>query len=272
MNRRIEGTFADVKNLKATINGLLREGYVPRQILVLTRNKEGAHLIEEKTGIEVVITNGHEETLWDRIVSFFMVATDEDDDEEEELFEDYGINEETYERFEDALEDGEYLLLIDDAPPIKQEYSNFMVRDGILPEEDETMNKENDDVKKSVRPDWADDSEDVKGDVGRHTVEAEKNHDQAPTDAEENPDLTDDVTGEPIVAEDPEGDPTMADENQKMDEMQVDRETAHSPEDDDDARKSRDPFGGETVAVNEDEDNEEVEPEYDETDKDLPAL
>ena len=155
MNRRIEGTFADVENLKAMIESLRGQGYVPEQILVLTRNKDGAALLEKETSIEVVITNGQEESLWDKIVSFFMVATDgdddDDDDREEELFEDYGINEETYERFEDALEDGDYLLLIDDAPPVHQEYSEFMVRDGILPEEDDKVTNEND-MKKSVKP------------------------------------------------------------------------------------------------------------------------
>ena len=111
MNRRIEGTFADVENLKAMIESLRGQGYVPEQILVLTRNKDGAALLEKETAIEVVISNSQEESLWDKIVSFFMVATDgdddDDDDREEELFEDYGINEETAERLEDALEDGD---------------------------------------------------------------------------------------------------------------------------------------------------------------------
>ena len=301
MNKRVEGTFSDYEDLKETINNLLGQGYTARQLLVLTRNAEGKRLAEETT-VGVTITNDHEESLWDKIKSFFTVELDDDgeDDEdeidEEDIFEDYGIDEDTYERFEEALEDGEYLLLVDDAPPAQQEHSDFMVRDGIIPEEDHTMNKDfNDKTAKSAKPDWASSDDKPNGDMEQHTIDAaidagahpdpmpgetEADHVEAeipssahpdPLPAQEdapNPDLEEDVTGEPIEADDPHGDPTMADENQKLEPMQYDETESHPEADDDDQRVSVDPFGGET----EDADAENVEPDYEETDKNPPAL
>lgn len=316
MNKRIEGTFSDYSELKDTINFMMSEGYAASQLMVITRNPEG-HRLKEETAVDVVVTSDQEESLWDKIVSFFTVDMDDDDEdevEEEEIFEDYGIDEDTYERFEDALEEGEYLLLIDDAPPATPEHSEFLVRDGIIKEEEDTM--KDDKTPKGATPEWAEGNDrstenmDQAAKVGGHQAphpdptpgETETDHVEheipqsqhpdplvdddgneivegqegaehdAPTNADENPDLEEDTTGAPIDAPDPDGDPTMADENQKMDEMQFDAPTAAPEEDGVDGQVSRDPFGFETEEVAADEGGEEVDPEYDDSDRTPPAL
>lgn len=307
LNKRVEGTFADFTDIKDAINQMLGQGYASKQLLVVTRNKYGKQLQDETT-VEVMLTNDNGESLWDRIVDFFTIDLDDDDNDdeidEEDVFEDYGIDENTYERFEEALENGEYLLLIDDAPPAQQEHSQYLVRDGIIPEEEPDMTKNN-----KVNPDWVESDESVKGDVEKHSVEAGKKaehphpdpqpgekaddnvkepipqsqhpdppvdgddeeigssdeDDDAPTEAEENPDLKEDTTGQPIVAPDPEGDPTMADDNQKLDEMQVDAPESHPAEDEDGFQVSKDPFGGNTEPVDKKDGGEKIDPEYEET-------
>lgn len=259
MNKRIEGTFKEYGSLLAAIDELKADGYEPEQLLVITRNEIAAGLTE-RTGVEVVVTRG--ESLWDRIVSFFTVDMDGEDDrleDEEHVFEDYGIDEETYERFEDSLEDGEYLLLVDTAPPAEADvHADFMVRDGIIKVDDK-------DKMLAARPDWADETAEVDGDVPRHSralearetngmAMAEFTHDEVdvpdedntglaevPVRESEHPDQADDITGEPIVVDAEPGDVTEGDEDMALDEMQYD-EVDYPDED----RISQDPFGGET--------------------------
>ena len=162
MDRRIEGTFREYGNLVRSIEKLQSEGYEASQLLVITRNNLEAGLTE-KTGVKVVITKG--ESLWNKIVSFFTVVLDDEEALEEEIFEDYGIDEELYDRFVQALEEGEYLLLLDTAPPADvNHHANFMVRDGIIKEEV---------VQKTVDPDWMDSDNSV-GDLPAHSLAASR--------------------------------------------------------------------------------------------------
>lgn len=160
MNRRIEGAFREYAHLLEAIEDLRNSGYETSQLLVVTRNDLNTSLTD-KTGVEVVVTRG--ESLWDKIVSFFTVDLDGDDEEtedEEDLFEKFGIDEETYERFEESLENGEYLLLVDTNPPADPSaHADFMVRDGII--------KANEEARLSARPDWTAEDE-VDGDVPKH--------------------------------------------------------------------------------------------------------
>lgn len=263
LDKRVEGSFASYDDIQVAIQNMLDQGYTPQQLVVISRNEEARQLVAE-SAVEVVVTSDEEESLWDKIVAFFTVELDGDD--EEELFENYGIDEDTYERFEDALENGEYVLLIDSAPPVRQEHTQYLVRDGILPEEEDTMNH--------VKPDWTDADDNVKGDVEKHSIEAGKkaNHPHpdpkpdvsAGDDGDENedgeaPDLNEDVTGQPIETEEVEGDPTMADDNQNLADMQVDHSDSHPEAEEDGTPISTDPFGGETVVA---DDASDVEPDY----------
>ena len=263
LDKRVEGSFASYDDIQLAIQNMLDQGYTPQQLVVISRNEEARQLVAE-SAVEVVVTSDEEESLWDKIVAFFTVELDDDD--EEELFENYGIDEDTYERFEDALENGEYVLLIDNAPPAQQEHTQYLVRDGILPEEEDTMNH--------VKPDWTDADDNVKGDVEKHSIEAGKkathpHPDPKPgvsagDEGDENedgeaPDLKEDVTGQPIEAEEVEGDPTMADDNQNLADMQVDHSDSHPEAEEDGTPISTDPFGGETVV---EDDASDVEPDY----------
>ena len=256
LDKRVEGSFASYDDIQLAIQNMLDQGYTPQQLVVISRNEEARQLVAE-SAVEVVVTSDEEESLWDKIVAFFTVELDDDDDDEEELFENYGIDEDTYERFEDALENGEYVLLIDNAPPAQQEHTQYLVRDGILPEEEDTMNH--------VKPDWTDADDNVKGDVEKHSIEAGKKathpHPDPKPDvsAGEAPDLKEDVTGQPIEAEEVEGDPTMADDNQNLADMQVDHSDSHPEAEEDGTPISTDPFGGETVV---EDDASDVEPDY----------
>lgn len=265
LDKRVEGSFASYDDIQLAIQNMLDQGYTPQQLVVISRNEEARQLVAE-SAVEVVVTSDEEESLWDKIVAFFTVELDDDDDDEEELFENYGIDEDTYERFEDALENGEYVLLIDNAPPAQQEHTQYLVRDGILPEEEDTMNH--------VKPDWTDADDNVKGDVEKHSIEAGKkathpHPDPKPDvsagdEGDENedgeaPDLKEDVTGQPIEAEEVEGDPTMADDNQNLADMQVDHSDSHPEAEEDGTPISTDPFGGETVV---EDDASDVEPDY----------
>lgn len=220
LDKRVEGSFASYDDIQLAIQNMLDQGYTPQQLVVISRNEEARQLVAE-SAVEVVVTSDEEESLWDKIVAFFTVELDDED--EEELFENYGIDEDTYERFEDALENGEYVLLIDSAPPAQQEHTQYLVRDGILPEEEDTMNH--------VKPDWTDADDNVKGDVEQHSIEAEE----------------------------VEGDPTMADDNQNLADMQFDHSDSHPEAEEDGTPISTDPFGGETVV---EDDASDVEPDY----------
>ena len=265
LDKRVEGSFASYDDIQLAIQNMLDQGYTPQQLVVISRNEEARQLVAE-SAVEVVVTSDEEESLWDKIVAFFTVELDDDDDDEEELFENYGIDEDTYERFEDALENGEYVLLIDSAPPAQQEHTQYLVRDGILPGEEDTMNH--------VKPDWTDADDNVKGDVEKHSIEAGKkathpHPDPKPDvsagdEGDENedgeaPDLKEDVTGQPIEAEEVEGDPTMADDNQNLADMQFDHSDSHPEVEEDGTPISTDPFGGETVV---EDDASDVEPDY----------
>lgn len=263
LDKRVEGSFASYDDIQLAIQNMLDQGYTPQQLVVISRNEEARQLVAE-SAVEAVVTSDEEESLWDKIVAFFTVELDDDD--EEELFENYGIDEDTYERFEDALENGEYVLLIDNAPPAQQEHTQYLVRDGILPEEEDTMNH--------VKPDWTDADDNVKGDVEKHSIEAGKkathpHPDPKPDvsagdEGDENedgeaPDLKEDVTGQPIEAEEVEGDPTMADDNQNLADMQFDHSDSHPEAEEDGTPISTDPFGGETIV---EDDASDVEPDY----------
>lgn len=261
LDKRVEGSFASYDDIQLAIQNMLDQGYTPQQLVVISRNEEARQLVAE-SAVEVVVTSDEEESLWDKIVAFFTVELDDDD--EEELFENYGIDEDTYERFEDALENGEYVLLIDNAPPAQQEHTQYLVRDGILPEEEDTMNH--------VKPDWTDADDNVKGDVEKHSIEAGKkatHPDPKPgvsagDEGDENedgeaPDLKEDVTGQPIETEEVEGDPTMADYNQNLADMQVDHSDSHPEAEEVGTPISTDPFGGETIV---EDDASDVEPDY----------
>ena len=265
LDKRVEGSFASYDDIQLAIQNMLDQGYTPQQLVVISRNEEARQLVAE-SAVEVVVTSDEEESLWDKIVAFFTVELDDDDDDEEELFENYGIDEDTYERFEDALENGEYVLLIDNAPPVRQEHTQYLVRDGILPEEEDTMNH--------VKPDWTDADDNVKGDVEKHSIEAGKKathphpdpkpdvsagDEGAENEDGEAPDLKEDVTGQPIEAEEVEGDPTMADDNQNLADMQFDHSDSHPEAEEDGTPISTDPFGGETVV---EDDASDVEPDY----------
>lgn len=169
MDKKIDGTFVNQELVIEEINHLIKEeGYAPEQLLVLTRKAKNDFITTE-TGVQVVLTgeDHDDDSLWDKIVNFFTV--DMDEEEEEKIFESYGIDEDTYERFEDALEDGELLLLIDDAAPVNDEHADFLVRDGILPDKHAEEKKA-----KATQPDWAADDDTDKGDMPPHAIEAEK--------------------------------------------------------------------------------------------------
>ena len=251
MDKRIEGTFVDYQRILGKINDKLEEGYTTEQLLVITREEDGRKL-KEDTAVQVKITSDHDDSLWDKIVSFFTVGTDDDDEtekqtdeDEEALFEDYGIDSDTYERFEEALDNGEYLLLIDDAPPRHVEYSDFMVRDGIINEEENIMDNEE---KKHVQPDWVNTENDNNGDVESHSKEAEKNRAHDP--------ITEEHKGH----------------DEEPSKLQVDENVSHPAIDESMDRVSKDPFGMETEVVEKGEGGKNTEPEYDETGENPPAL
>lgn len=272
MDKRIEGTFANQEMVIDEITHLIKhEGYATEQLLVITRNGK-SNFITEETAVQVIITgeDREEDSLWDKIVKFFTVDLDEE--EEEAIFERYGIDEDTYERFEDALDDGELLLLIDDAAPINDEHAEFLVRDGILP--DEKVVPAAVTAVTATKPDWTPaDSEEV-GDVPAHSIEAEKKLEvtEAEVAAPTQPaDLTDDITGQPIEAE-TVADPAMAEESHHLPEMQFDKDASLPEVNEEKEQFSKDPFGGDTVVAEAGEDAEDIEPDYDETDKPKPAL
>lgn len=244
MNRRIEGAFREYGHLLEAINDLQESGYEAKQLLVVTRNDISSGLTET-TGVDVVVTRG--ESLWDKIVSFFTVELGDDNDDnerenEEDIFEKFGIDDETYERFEESLENGEYLLLVDTAPPAESNHADFMVRDGIIKDEEEP--------KLAARPDWTEEDT-ANGDMPKHSITAETEGEAEMTD-ESNPDkskvthseppaMEDEITGERIEADTQDGDATKGDESAALDELQHDK--IDFPDVD---KVSKDPFGGET--------------------------
>lgn len=273
MEKRIEGTFANQEMVIDEIMHLIKhEGYAPEQLLIITRNGKSNYITEE-TAVQVIITgeDREEDSLWDKIVKFFTVDLDEE--EEETIFERYGIDEDTYERFEDALDDGEVLLLIDDAAPINDEHAEFLVRDGILPEEKVAAGTAVAAVT-ATNPDWTPaDSEEV-GDVPAHSIKAAKKLEgsEAEVASPTQPaDVTDDITGQPIEAE-TVADPAMAEGSQRLPELQFDKDDSLPEVDEEKEQFSKDPFGGDTVAAEAGEDAEDIDPDYEEADKPKPAL
>jgi len=276
MDKRIEGTFANQELLIDEITHLIKhEGYAPEQLLVITRNGKSNYITEE-TSVQVIITgeDREEDSLWDKIVKFFTVDLEEE--EEEAIFERYGIDEDTYERFEDALDDGELLLLIDDAAPINDEHAEFLVRDGILPDEKVAHVAAASAVTgaTATKPDWTSADSDEVGDVPAHSIEAAKKleiTEVAAASPTQPADVTDDITGQPIEAE-AVADPAMADDSQRLPELQFDKDDSLPEADEEKELFSKDPFGGDTVAAEAGEDADDIDPDYEETDKPKPAL
>jgi len=303
MDKRIDGTFINQELIIEEIKNLIKEeGYAPEQLLVITR-KATTDFITPETGVEVILTGQGEDddSLWDKIVNFFTVALDDETEETEEaIFEHYGLNEDTYERFEESLEDGELLLLIDDAAPVNDEPSDFLIRDGIVPDEEVS-----DEITKPSQPDWVAEDQLTKGDMPAHAIAAEKaieegaaehamTHDEmnemvvrdeyevaqlpkekitaASEGTEAHPDVKDAVTGQPIEVAPVEGDPTMAEENHEMADMQFDKEESFPEHEEKQEPFSKDPFGGDTVAADEGEDADDIPPVYEQPDKKRPAL
>jgi len=273
MDKRIEGTFANQEMLIDEITHLIKhEGYAPEQLLVITRNGKSNYITEE-TAVQVIITgeDREEDSLWDKIVKFFTVDLDEE--EEEAIFERYGIDEDTYERFEDALDDGELLLLIDDAAPINDEHAEFMVRDGILPDE-KVVSATATATATATKPDWTSADSEEAGDVPAHSIEAAKK--LFSTEAElatptAPADVTDDITGQPIEAE-AVADPAMAEDSHHLPELQFDKDDSLPEAAEEKELFSKDPFGGDTVAAEAGEDADDIDPDYEKTDKPKPAL
>lgn len=274
MDKRIEGTFANQELLIDEITHLIKhEGYAPEQLLVITRNGKSNYITEE-TAVQVIITgeDREEDSLWDKIVKFFTVDLDEE--EEEAIFERYGIDEDTYERFEDALDDGELLLLIDDAAPINDEHAEFMVRDGIVPDE-KAVPAATAAAATATKPDWTSaDSDEEAGDVPAHSIEAAKK--LYGTEAEHATptapaDVTADITGQPIEAESV-ADPAMAEDSHRLPDLQFDKDDSLPEASEEKEMFSKDPFGGDTVAAEDGADADDIDPDYDETDKPKPAL
>ena len=270
MDKRIEGTFANQEMVIDEITHLIKhEGYAPEQLLVITRNGKSNYITEE-TAVQVIITgeDREEDSLWDKIVKFFTVDLDEE--EEEAIFERYGIDEDTYERFEDALDDGELLLLIDDAAPINDEHAEFLVRDGILSDEKAVPVA----AATATKPDWISaDSEEV-GDMPAHSIEAEKKlevTEVAAASPTQPADVADDITGQPINAE-TVTDPAMAEDSHRLPEMQFDKDDSLPEVEEEKELFSKDPFGGDTVAAEAGEDADDIDPDYEEADKPKPAL
>ena len=83
--------------------------------------------------------------------------------------------------------------------------------------------------------------------------------------------MTDDITGQPIEAE-VVADPAMAEDSQLLPEMQFDKDDSLPQMDEEKEQFSKDPFGGDTVVAETGEDAEDIEPDYEETDKTKPAL
>ena len=270
MDKRIEGTFANQEMLLDEITHLIKhEGYAPEQLLVITRNGK-SNFITEETAVQVIVTgeDREEDSLWDKIVKFFTVDLEEE--EEEAIFERYGIDEDTYERFEDALDDGELLLLIDDAAPINDEHAEFLVRDGILPDEKAVPVA----AVTATKPDWASADSEEAGDVPAHSIEAEKQlevTEVAAASPTQPADVTDDITGQRIEAE-TVADPAMAEDSHRLPEMRFDKDDSLPELEEEKEQFSKDPFGGDTVAAETGEDAEDIEPDYEETDKPKPAL
>lgn len=270
MDKRIEGTFANQEMLLDVITHLIKhEGYAPEQLLVITRNGK-SNFITEETAVQVIVTgeDREEDSLWDKIVKFFTVDLEEE--EEEAIFERYGIDEDTYERFEDALDDGELLLLIDDAAPINDEHAEFLVRDGILPDEKAVPVAS----VTATKPDWASADSEEAGDVPAHSIEAEKQlevTEVAAASPTQPADVTDDITGQRIEAE-TVADPAMAEDSHRLPEMWFDKDDSLPELEEEKEQFSKDPFGGDTVAAETGEDAEDIEPDYEETDKPKPAL
>ena len=273
MDKRIEGTFANQEMLIDEITHLIKqEGYAPEQLLVITRNGKSNYITEE-TAVQVIITSEdrEEDSLWDKIVKFFTVDLDEE--EEEAIFERYGIDEDTYERFEDALDDGELLLLIDDAAPINDEHAEFLVRDGILPAEKAAPDAAAAAVT-ATKPDWTSADSEEAGDVPAHSIEAEKkleSSEVAVASPTQPADAVDTITGQPVEAE-TVTDPAMADDGHRLPEMQFDKEDSLPEVEEEKELFSKDPFGGDTVAAEAGEDADDIDPDYEEMDKPKPAL
>lgn len=313
LNKRIEGSFANPERLQEEIQRFLDQGFAASQLTILTRQDEVRSSVEH-TGVPVVVTSDSSsgDTFWDRIVSFFTVEMDDEDEEEqleervdeEDVFEEFGIARSTYQRFEEALDEGEYLLLVDEGVPEQQQVSDFLIRDGIVEEEEISMNEnKKDQERKAAKPDWVD-NDSTKGDVNAHSANAEKDVSKKTIDAQHqaaHPDPQPGVTeGDNVEAEIPQSqhpDPVVDEEGNEVvqhnkegnhpgkaldqegsqpgdkdTQLQYDEQDSNPQHQDDADQVSTDPFGGNPEKVAQGEGSEGVEPEYDDSDHTPPAL
>lgn len=116
MDRRIEGTYTSVDEAVNAVEKLLEEGYVSEEMLLITdENKENR--LDDLTAIKVDSIEPDEDTsLWERLKETLSFGNYHSDFSSNPLTS-HGVEEAAAEHFNDALINGEIVLLVDSNAP-----------------------------------------------------------------------------------------------------------------------------------------------------------
>lgn len=130
IERRVEGTYRTTADAKTAVKRLFDEGYQREEMLLIV-NKASQQKNELDQDLRVMVDTvdaEDEPSLWDRIVETFTV--DEEADYDYSL-EQYGVREGNAERFQEALQANEIVLLVESGAP-KQNGEISQVNEEVL--------------------------------------------------------------------------------------------------------------------------------------------
>ncbi|WP_027108820.1 general stress protein [Lacticigenium naphthae] len=144
MERIVEGTYLTMKEVREAIERLEEDNYSVDEMMVITdkeKQYDETQIASYAVNIDSVEVSEEEESFWDKIketLSFDQYSSNDSDS----LLTEFGVNEERAEHFNEALEAGEIILLVDSNAPKKiDELSsvNEEVMDGEFPGSEETV-------------------------------------------------------------------------------------------------------------------------------------
>jgi len=118
MDREVEGTFLDTKDIEREISRLIKEeNYEADELLILTDEKSTKFDSKKQKGVDVKYIDTSDldtsDSFWERIKEAFSFSGED----EENPLERYGVSSELAGHYLGVLQDGEYLLLVDQNGP-----------------------------------------------------------------------------------------------------------------------------------------------------------
>lgn len=108
--KKIQGAYPTLEETVDKVDQLLKEGHRTDNITVVAQ-KEKIEAIHTETlaDVDAITTNENQPSVWEKVKNVFSSENEADDPLRK-----YGFDEEPTERYNTAIKNGEYVILIDD--------------------------------------------------------------------------------------------------------------------------------------------------------------